>query len=290
MHVRHPFGVLQLVVACCLLLASRSDGAQGQSVNIRDGDGPLERCDQLEISFDHRPALRDEETVQVPLGNDGLEVRLTGQGGIALREGSGSQHDIMLCKAVPDDPGADLTAIRAVATGPTVEVKGPANGRWVGYLLIRSPRGSRVGLSARNGPIRAESFNGQLTIATTNGPIALRQISGTVTARAQNGPISLEGESGNISLETQNGPISVRLAGTEWEAGGLVAKAENGPLSVELPAQYRSGVEIQSSGHAPWSCRRECGARDESGERRAHLGDGPTHVRLSTVNGPVSVR
>jgi hypothetical protein len=70
----------------------------------------------------------------------------------------------------------------------------------------------------------------------------------------------------------------------------LVAKAENGPLSVELPAQYRSGVEIQSSGHAPWSCRRECGARDESGERRAHLGDGPTHVRLSTVNGPVSVR
>ena len=53
----------------------------------------------------------------------------------------------------------------------------------------------------------------------------------------------------------------------------------------------RSGVDIESAGHTPWSCPRGCGPQDlESGARRAHLGEGPMRVRLSTVNGPVSVR
>lgn len=293
MHMRtgHPFRFSRFTVTCCLLLASRSGGAQSQSVNVREGQEPLERCDQLDISFDSRPALRDEETLQLPAGNEPLKISSADHGGIALREGSANQHEITLCKAVPRDAGADLPAIRAVAKGASVEVTGPAGGRWVGYLLVRSPRGSHVSLTASNGPIRAESFDGDLTVRTTNGPIALAHLRGTVAARAENGPISLKGDGGNVSIETQNGPISVGLLGTEWDAGALVARAQNGPLSVELPPQYRSGVDIESAGHAPWSCRRDCGAQDsDSGARRAHLGDGPTHVRLSTVNGPVSVR
>jgi DUF4097 and DUF4098 domain-containing protein YvlB len=160
----------------------------------------------------------------------------------------------------------------------------------VGYLLVRSPRESRVALTATNGPVRAESFEGQLSVRTTNGPIALAHLRGTITARAENGPIRLEGDGGNVSIDTQNGPIGVRLLGTRWEPGDLVARAQNGPLSVELPEGYQSGVEVESAGHAPWSCR-DCGAQDHtSGMRRARLGQGATHVRVSTINGPVKVR
>jgi len=274
-----------------LVLAPSLNAAQHQSVNINDRNEPLERCDQLDISFDDRPALRAEETLQVPVTDQAVELSLADHGGISLREGSANQHEITLCKAAPDDASADLEAIHPLVRGRLVEVTGPKGRQWVGYLIVRSPQGSRVGLTATNGPIRAESFDGQLTVRTTNGPISLAHVRGNVTARAENGPIHLEGDGGNVSLDTQNGPIGVRLVGAQWQSGDLVARAQNGPLSVDLPDQYRSSVEIESAGHAPWSCETGCDTRDDgSGTRRAHLGEGPTHVRLSTANGPVHVR
>jgi hypothetical protein len=291
MHTGHPFGRCHVLLTGCLLLTPALDAAPGQSINMRDGNTPLERCDQLDISFDNRPGLRDEDAIQLPVGAEPLTVSLAHQGGIGLREGSANQHEITLCKAVPDDRGADLAAIRAVVKGSSVEVAGPAGKRWAGYVIVRSPRGSHLSLSATNGPVRADSFEGDLNVRTTNGPIALMHVRGKVTARAENGPVRIEGDGGNVSVETQNGPIGVRLMGTQWQTGDLVARAQNGPLSLELPDQYRSGVEIESSGHAPWSCDVDCGTRDnDAGTRRARLGDGPTHVKLSTVNGPVKVR
>jgi DUF4097 and DUF4098 domain-containing protein YvlB len=208
-----------------------------------------------------------------------------------LGQGSANQHEVTLCKAVPDDRGPDLAAVRPVVKGAAIEVAGPAGGRWVGYLIVRSPRGSHVNLSATNGPVRVDSFDGELNVRTTNGPIALMHVRGKVTARAQNGPVKIDGDGGHLSVETQNGPLGVRLLGTQWQTGDLVARAQNGPLSVQLPAQYQTGVEIESSGEAPWSCDVDCGTReDAAGTRRARLGDGPTHVKLSTVNGPVKVR
>jgi hypothetical protein len=290
MYTGHPLRILQLAGIGSLLLVPPAGAARGQSVSIRDGNAPLERCDQLEITFDNRPSLRDEEALQLPAGTP-LRIDNNGHGGIALAQAAGPQHEITLCKAVPQDAGADLPAIRAAANGSTVEVDGPAGRPWVGYLLVRSPRGSHLSLSTTNGPLRAESFDGDLTLRTQNGPIALAQVRGRVVARAQNGPIKLEGGGGNVSLETQNGPIGVRLLGSAWDSGELAARAENGPLSVEVPDSYRSGVDVESSGNSPWSCNRDCGSQnDGSGTRRAHLGEGPTRVKLSTVNGPVKVR
>ena len=290
MYTGHPLRMLQLVGVGCLLLGPRLGAAPDQSVSIRDGNAPLERCDQLEVTFDNRPALRDEEALQLPAGTP-LQIDNNGHGGISLAQAASPQHEITLCKAVPQDAGADLPAIRAAVNGSTVEVDGPTGRPWVGYLLVRSPQGSHVSLSTTNGPLRAESFDGDLTLRTQNGPIALAHVRGKVIARAQNGPIKIEGDGGNVSLETQNGPIGVRLLGTAWDSGELAARAQNGPLSVEMPDSYRSGVELESSGNSPWSCHRECGSQNDGSEtRRAHLGQGPTRVRLSTVNGPVSVR
>lgn len=94
--------------------------------------------------------------------------------------------------------------------------------------------------------------------------------------------------------ESQNGPISVRLAGNRWD-GRLEAHARNGPLSLSLPEGYASAVSVQSSGRSPFQCRaKACGeARKNWDEdsRRIEFGDSSAPVvRLTTVNGPVSIR
>ena len=67
----------------------------------------------------------------------------------------------------------------------------------------------------------------------------------------------------------------------------------NGPLSLALPEKFRSGVRLETSGHGPISCRPSAcaAATTDSGLNRRTLqfnGSGDT-VRISTVNGPISV-
>ena len=80
---------------------------------------------------------------------------------------------------------------------------------------------------------------------------------------------------------------------TELIYGHLTARASNGPLSLRVPAGYQSGVEVTSSNHSPWSCRASAcsgGNRDwDDRTRSLRLGADPVVVRLSTVNGPVTV-
>jgi hypothetical protein len=93
-------------------------------------------------------------------------------------------------------------------------------------------------------------------------------------------------------VETENGPIGVRLTGRRWD-GSLTARAGNGPLTLSLPADYQSGVEVSSSSRSPWSCRasacRDAGPHSDEGARTFRFGGGEVAVRLSTVNGPVTI-
>ena len=136
---------------------------------------------------------------------------------------------------------------------------------------------------------------------TKNGPLSLRNLSGNIDATTNNGPISIDGGSGTMKAQATNGPLSVSLDGTSWN-GELDASTKNGPVTLKLPRGYSSGVVIETSGRGPVSCRAEGCARFEAlrsdddhrrwndEPRRIELGSGPTHVRLSTVNGPVTVR
>ena len=97
---------------------------------------------------------------------------------------------------------------------------------------------------------------------------------------------------GAFDVETANGPISVKLTGAKWE-GRLDARASNGPLDVQVPDNYGSGVEISSSFNSPWTCRLAAcrnGNRDwDDWSRSIRFGPDPVVVRISTVNGPVTI-
>ncbi len=145
-----------------------------------------------------------------------------------------------------------------------------------------------------NGPISLYDVDGKLTARAHNGPISLKNFSGDAEITAVNGPISLEGSSGSVRIHTENGPISVALAGKTWSGTGLSADAKNGPLTLMVPNDYQSSFVVESTNYAPVSCKASIcdNARKtwDDNHRRIEYGNPPAMIRLSTVNGPVSVR
>ncbi len=187
-----------------------------------------------------------------------------------------------------------MTDIHPSLRGNELTASGPADRRSVIYFLVRAPRGADLNLEASNGEIAVHNVSGTIVANTTNGPISIKQSSGTITADAQNGPINLAGGAGTVKLRARNGPIGVKLSGSAWD-GSIDAHTENGPISLKLPRDYRSGVVVESDGHSPFSCRAEACRQalrtwDDDDARRVELGSGATVVRMSTHNGPVSVR
>jgi len=60
-----------------------------------------------------------------------------------------------------------------------------------------------------------------------------------------------------------------------------------------LPEGYRSGVRVEARGYSPFSCSAAaCAAARKDWDhqnRSVQFGSAPLVVRLSTVNGPVSI-
>jgi DUF4097 and DUF4098 domain-containing protein YvlB len=117
---------------------------------------------------------------------------------------------------------------------------------------------------------------------------------GYADVRAANGPITITGSSGNVRIHTENGPISINLQGTTWSGAGLTADAQNGPLTLSVPSDYKSSFSVESRNYSPMSCHASIcdNARKtwDDNNRRIEYGSSPAMIKLSTVNGPVSIQ
>lgn len=235
----------------------------------------------------------------VPITAGVLEVQPDTNGGVKIEKGTGAGYSITACVGAgartPEEAQRAVENIRLVTEGNRVRVVNAENARnWGVQLVIEAPDGAQINAETRNGPIGINGVDGRINARAQNGPISVNDASGQITATAVNGPVSVSGSRGDFNLETQNGPITVNLQGARWD-GKLDARAQNGPLSVRLPDNYSSGVEISSSGNSPWSCRGNAcaGVNDDRewnrGARTVKIGGDPVVVRISTVNGPVSI-
>lgn len=256
-------------------------------------------CSQVNMMFGDYEVGRAVQHARVPVTAGPLEVRPDSNGGVRIERGSGGEYAITACVGAGARTRADAQAaadsVRLEVNGNRVRLTG-AQGRevrsWSVQLIVLAPDGASIDAETTNGPIGVQGIAGTFVLRASNGPISLSDVDGEVRARAANGPISVQGGRGTFDIETSNGPIGVRLTGQRWD-GSLTARASNGPLTVSLPANFRTGVEISSSAHSPWICRAEAcrsGARDRDDRARTlRLGQDPVAVRLSTVNGPVTV-
>jgi len=289
----HPNGVGAALLAAALVFGGATARASdGVRVSMPDG-GELESCSDLDIEFDERPAERAEERLEIPAETGKtLRVRLARNSGAVVRGTGSASFEVLACKAAPSAQA--LSSIALSRKGETLTVTGPGGDDWVGYLLIAAPAGASIELDAYNGPIGLSRLAGRVVARSQNGPISIRDCDGDIEATADNGPIHVRGESGRLRVKTQNGPIGVSLSGGSWKGEGLEASAVNGPVSLAIPAGYRSAAVVESLGHSPFRCRGEAceTARRtfDDDHKRIELGEGPTLVRLSTENGPVSVK
>ena len=263
------------------------------------GTVPLEAadCSRVQSSFGTDEVATAVQHASVPMSAGTLDVDPGQNGGVRIQRGSGAGYSITACIAAGSEVRADaqrlVDAARIEISGNRVRVSGLSNVRHSNvHLIVEAPSGAQIDAKTGNGPISIRDVDGSITARATNGPIGLVNVTGAVRAVAANGPISVSGSGGNIDVETQNGPISVDLMGTQW-AGELHGRAQNGPLTLRVADDFTSGVEVSSSSRSPWNCRiaacrSEANAQDQ-GTRSLRLGTGSVVVKLSTVNGPVSL-
>jgi hypothetical protein len=284
------FAVSVTMVALMISAGGAKAKHYGASASERH-HGVVNSCNDLDFEFEDHQALREEDHFTVPKSATALEVQASRNGGIEVMGWNGNDYSITACKAAVENDL--LKEISVSVTGGHVTANGPGDGEWTVYLIVKAPKDSNLSLKANNGPIGLRDVSGRIKALSKNGPISVKDCVGEVEANTENGPISLSGSSGNLKLDTRNGPISVALAGSKWEAGGVTAHTENGPLSLEVPENYMSGVRVEMSGHSPVSCHAaQCSKSSrtwDDNDRYIEFGGATPVIRMSTVNGPVSV-
>ncbi len=297
-----PIRTLILLVCVSAVFALGFTSARASrhrhSVNISDGHKrPATDCSDLRIRFDDEDALvRSEERTLTKAEAPVLQVRPHRNGGVQISGWDKETYSVTACKAVAKSAGEGLLSqITMAIENGKVTTNGPTDDdEWVVYLLVRTPKSASLDLDTMNGPLALYDVNAKLTAHAHNGPITLKNFSGEAEITAQNGPISLEGTSGSVRVHTENGPISVALEGKTWSGAGLSADAKIGPVTLTVPSGYQSSFVVESTNHAPMSCHASVceNARKtwDDEHRRIEYGSAPATIRLSTVNGPVSVR
>ncbi|HJQ70794.1 MAG TPA: hypothetical protein VKA70_17600 [Blastocatellia bacterium] len=286
-----------LLVGSGMVLTGAAQNKRNRGFSISTGsERDITDCSQIRMTSREGEMARTEESYTLPRSSAPLQVQAPRNGGIHVEGWKGGEFSITACISAIGDTMQEaqgfLAQISVSASSGRVTVNGPAEGTWIAYLIIRAPDGSSLDLSSTNGPIGVSDFTGNVQARTQNGPITLHDVNGQVKADAQNGPISVTGNGGDFRLNAQNGPIGVHLTGSRWESGELEAHTQNGPLSLSLPPDYQSAVRVEASRHSPVECRAvQCKQAIRTWDRPSviEFGGSSPVVRMSTINGPVSV-
>ena len=266
---------------------------RGLSVSIEDRD--VISCNQLHVRSDNREVARSEDRLTLPQTASTVRVQAAENGGVYVYGWGRQDFGVLNCKiALSDDSMTAERKLQLIKTSfedGRLIVSGPDEGDWTSYLIIHAPRSGALALTGMNGPISISDLAGKIEVHNTNGPFAIKGSAGGISAELENGPIDYAGNGGDVHLHAQNGPIAVKLIGTSWDGKGLDAQSTNGPLSLKLPNNYSSGVRVQTRGYSPFSCSGcENAHKDfDDGNKSVQFGSGEPVVRLSTVNGPVSI-
>lgn len=277
-------------------------GAQDRkrSVNTTISTGPdkeITDCGQIRMRIGDAEAARSQLTQTVPRSAAStLELRSSKRGGIHVQGWNRDEYSITACLAAAGDTAEEskavLDQIKLSVRDGRVTVEGASSKDWIAYLIVQAPNGAALDLESMNGPIGVSGFSGNIHARNTNGPITFSGVTGQVRAEVQNGPITVSGSGGDFRLSAQNGPLTIALVGSQWSGGELEGSTQNGPLTLKLPESYLSSVRVDASKNSPVECRAiQCQGAVRTWDRPTviQFGDGTPVIRLSTVNGPVTI-
>lgn len=259
--------------------------------------GASDACQDLHMHFDHHDAVYQSEERSIPRSEvTTLRVKAHENGGLRVHGWEQDAYGVTLCKAVEggNDAQKMFSQIHLNYQAGELSVSGPeSNEHWAAFLLIRAPKNAALELEAHNGPLSVKGVDGKVKVHAINGPITISDCTGEMDVEAQNGPLTLDGNGGKLSARAENGPLTVSLNMPGWNGSGMEAHVDNGPLTLHVPTGYTSGVLLESNGSGPFSCASKAcseGRKTWEDDRKSiAFGSGPTVVRVSAVNGPISV-
>jgi hypothetical protein len=298
MTSRRRLAIVGIVIwsAVALTASPRVMPQHGTRFTVSSSDELANRCSDLHVRLDHREALLQSEQRTISKAEaPTLRVTAESNGGVQVQGWENDAYSVTLCKAAEEGSDAEsiLSQIHLSFKNGELGITGPSShSHWSAHLLIRSPKAAVLDVSMNNGPLSLQKVDGQIKIRSENGPVTVRECSGALDLSSQNGPLTLDGNRGRQSVHTHNGPVTLSLSGDAWVGDGLEAQAMNGPITLEIPSGYRSGVMLETEGHSAFECASVCseGRRTwDDDHKRIEFGSGPTLVRVSTINGPVSV-
>ncbi len=288
-----------LVLGCCLIFepAGAQDRRHRSTTISTDGEKAITDCEQVRLRVGDGETLRSQLVQSVPASAiSTLQVRSSRNGGVHIQGWNRNEYSITACLAAGGDNANEAKALldqlKLSVIDGRVAVDGPSSQDWIGYLIIQAPNGAVLDLSGVNGPIGVSDFSGNVQASNQNGPISFHDVNGQVKADVQNGPITVTGSSGDFRLTAQNGPLTIELDGSQWSGGELEGSTQNGPLTLKLPESYRSSVRVDASKHSPVECRAvQCQQATRTWDRPSviQFGEASPVIRLSTVNGPVTI-
>ena len=265
---------------------------RGFNLNI---NGNAESCADLKVHSKGETAQVNESFTlskgEAPI----LELNAADRGQIRVRGWDRADYSVETCKiAAAETRGAAEKMARSISVGHTagrISYSGPTadSAEWMAVFIVHAPRDASLNLEAKNGPIEVRGVNGSVKLRATNGPVAIEDCGGSVDAHTTNGPIAFSGDRGEVHLNAQNGPIAVKFTTESWNGSQLEARTINGPLAVSLPENFRSGMRLETSGHAPVSCSATPCRNAWRDGRTMQMNGTSEAIRLSTENGPVAV-
>lgn len=294
----------RLLLTALTLFAALSLSAQrhrGHSLTITtNDDAPGFDCQShlMMHAYDLDATVRGEE-VRTAAAGQPLTVSGSRNGGIIVRGWNQPNYEIRLCKVAAARNDAEarstLDQIKLTTQDGGLSASGPDSNDdqvWTTLFLIQAPQNGSVKLSTYNGGVSVKSFNGKADINTHNGGIDLKESGGAINAEALNGGIEIRDCSGDVHVTTHNGGIDLKL-GTNWAGAGLVASSHNGGLSIRLPERFDSTLLAETSGNSNIRCRLAgCDSAQRTWDdrvRRIQLGSGSPQVKVSSVNGGISI-
>jgi hypothetical protein len=214
----------------------------------------------------------------MPLINP-IDVDAGRNGSIAVR---GSDRRDVLVRATVRTFGATDADARRVAAGVRIEAVG---GR------VRSD-----GPTDLQGEGWSVSFEidvprtAQMALNTRNGSIAIADFGGAVEFHAQNGSIQLRRVDGDIRGTTSNGSVSLTLDGNRWNGQGLDVQTRNGSIQINVPDGYAAEIETSTTRGRVQNDFQAGGSNASNGPLTTTVGGGGARLRVTTVNGSVSIR
>src|SRR5919202_2042967 len=128
-------------------------------------------------------------------------------------------------------------------------------------------------------------------VSLVNGGLNLEGLAGPVRASSVNGRVTARGLTGAVNLSVVNGRLDATLDRLN-ESGAVTLSAVNGGLVVTIPSDSNATLRA-STVHGAISNDFNLPVREGEyvgRDLQSRLGQGGARVRLSNVNGPISIR